>query len=148
MRLLALAAVLAFGAPSFAHAESADGLTVPIDQARILRIPRQAGSVIIGNPSIADITIHDARTLVMTGRSYGITNLVVLDTAGEVMLDDSVVVSAAEDHSLRVYRQGSRQTFSCAPTCEPKVAIGDTLAAFESVTDQVKAHDALSQPSN
>ncbi|WP_294644211.1 pilus assembly protein N-terminal domain-containing protein [uncultured Aureimonas sp.] len=148
MRLLALVAVLALGAPSLAQAESADGLTVPIDQARILRIPRQAGSVIIGNPSIADITIHDARTLVMTGRSYGITNLVVLDTAGEVMLDDSVVVSAAEDHSLRVYRQGTRQTFSCAPTCEPKVAIGDETGVFAGTVKQVQDHDSLSQPSN
>lgn len=148
MRLLALAAVLALGAPPLAHAESVDGLTVPIDQARILRIPRQAGSVIIGNPSIADITIHDARTLVMTGRSYGITNLVVLDTAGEVLLDDSVVVSAVEDHSLRVYRQGSRQTFSCAPTCEPRVTIGDDPTAFGSAVDQVQSHDRLSQSSN
>ncbi|MBB3933977.1 pilus assembly protein N-terminal domain-containing protein [Aureimonas phyllosphaerae] len=148
MRHLVLASILALGSPSLALADSADPLTVPIDQARILRIPRQAGSVIIGNPSIADITIHDARTLVLTGRSYGLTNLVVLDTNGDVVLDDSVMVSTVEDHSLRVYRQGSRQTFACAPTCEPKVTIGDDPITFESTTLQVQRHDALSQSSN
>ncbi|RIY00951.1 pilus assembly protein CpaC [Aureimonas flava] len=148
MRHVVLAAVVLLAGPSVAQAGSTDGLTVPIDQARILRIPRQAASVIIGNPSIADITIHDSRTLVLTGRSYGVTNLVVLDNDGEVMLDDSVLVSSVEDHSVRVYRQDVRTTYSCSPICAPKVVIGDDLGAFSVAVDQVKQHDGLSQPAN
>ena len=144
MRHLVLAAVLALSGPSLALAEG--GLTVAVDHARILRIPREAGSVIIGNPSIADITIHDARTLVLTGRSYGNTNLVVLDGAGEVVLDDSVTVSGNEDNSVRVYRQALRSTYSCSPNCEPKVVIGDDSDAFSGAIGQVMSHDSLSTP--
>ncbi len=67
MRHLALATLVLLAAPSFANAGSGDGPVRPIDQARVLRIPRKASSVIVGNPSIADITIHDARTLILTG---------------------------------------------------------------------------------
>lgn len=148
MRPFVLAALVLLAGPSVSHAGSTDGLTVPIDQARILRIPRQAGSVIIGNPSIADITIHDARTLVLTGRSYGLTNLVVLDTNGEVVLDDSVMVSSVEDHSVRVFRQADRTTYSCSPVCEPKVTIGDDMISFSKAVTQVQDHDKLSQPGN
>ncbi|WP_279481031.1 pilus assembly protein N-terminal domain-containing protein [Aureimonas sp. SK2] len=146
MRHLVLAAVLVLSGASFAQAEGGRGLTVAVDHARILRIPREAGSVIIGNPSIADITVHDARTLVLTGRSYGNTNLVVLDASGEVVLDDTVVVSGNEDNSLRVYRQASRSTYSCSPNCEPKVVIGDDADAFSSAVGQVGTHDSLSTP--
>ena len=148
MRHLALATLVLLAAPSFANAENGDGLSVPIDQARVLRIPRKASSVIVGNPSIADITIHDARTLILTGRSYGVTNLVVLDADGEVVLDDSVVVSSNEDHSLRVYRQEARTSYSCSPTCEPKVAIGDNIMDFSAATEQVAKHDSLSTGGN
>ncbi len=148
MRHLVLAAAFVLIGSPFAKAEGRDGLTVPIDQARILRIQRQAASVIIGNPSIADVTIHDARTLVLTGRSYGLTNLVVLDSDGEVLLDDSVVVSSVEDHSVRVYRQEARTTYSCTPTCEPKVTIGDNVLDFAMTVKQVQDHDSLSQSGN
>jgi Flp pilus assembly secretin CpaC len=148
MRPFVLAAIVALAAPTSAQAESTNGLSVPIDQVRILRIPRQAGSVIIGNPSIADITIHDARTLVLTGRSYGITNLVVLDTAGEVVLDDSVMVSSDESHSLRVFRQAERTSYSCSPACEPKLAIGDYHIPFKVAVEQLEDHEKLSQPGN
>lgn len=148
MRHLVLAAALVLSGPSLAQAEGNDGLSVAVDHARILRIPREAGSVIIGNPSIADITIHDARTLVLTGRSYGNTNLVVLDGDGEVVLDDTVTVSSNEEKSVRIYRQAARTTFSCSPNCEPKVAIGDTTGTYDAVIDQVRAHDNLSTPKN
>ncbi len=148
MRHLVLAAAVLLAGSAVAKAESGDGLTVPIDQARILRIQRQAASVIIGNPSIADVTIHDARTLVLTGRSYGTTNLVVLDSEGAVLLDDSVVVSANEAHSLRIYRQEARTTYSCSPTCEPKLAIGDSIMDFSTTLNQIQSHDSLSQSAN
>ena len=39
--------------------------------ARILRISAPAATVIIGNPGVADVTIQDPQTLVLTGKSYG-----------------------------------------------------------------------------
>ena len=58
---------------------SGQPITVKANMARILRINTPAATVIIGNPGVADVTIQDPQTLVLTGKSYGTTNLIVLD---------------------------------------------------------------------
>lgn len=139
---LLIAAGLALGTVPVSAA-SPSGIDVAVDHARILKIPRAAGTVIIGNPSIVDVTVHDAETLVLTGRSYGVTNVVVLDPAGEVVLDDDVTVTSREDRSLRVYRQASRTTYSCSPHCEPKVTIGDVQESFGQALGQFQSHESM-----
>jgi len=129
-RLFMVLALLTVPALACAAGSAAGEMQVAVDHARILKIPSPAATVIIGNPSIVDVAIHDPETLVLTGRSYGVTNVVVIGTDGEVVFDDSVTVTAAEDHSVRVYRQASRSTYSCSPQCEPKMAIGDNQDAF------------------
>ncbi|WP_019996115.1 pilus assembly protein N-terminal domain-containing protein [Aureimonas ureilytica] len=139
--LLIVAALALGAAPAFA--EKAGGLDVAVDHARILKIPRAAGTIIIGNPSIVDVAIHDAETLVLTGRSFGMTNVVVLDAGGEVVLDDDVTVTSREDRSVRVYRQAARTTYSCSPQCEPKVTVGDEDGSFSQALGQFQSHEAM-----
>lgn len=139
---LLIAASLALGAAP-ALAEKTGGLDVAVDHARILKIPRAAGTIIIGNPSIVDVTVHDAETLVLTGRSYGVTNVVVLDPGGEVVLDDDVTVTSREDRSVRVYRQAARTTYSCSPHCEPKVTVGDEEGSFARALGQFQSHESM-----
>ena len=50
-----------------------------VDRAKVLRVNRPADVVIIGNPAIADATVRDSQTLIITGHSFGSTNLIVLD---------------------------------------------------------------------
>ena len=138
--LVAMTTAIA-GAPALAS--DSGRLEVAVDHARILKIPRAAGTIIIGNPSIVDITIHDAETLVLTGRSYGLTNVVVLDASGDVVLDDDVTVTSREDRSVRVYRQASRATYSCSPQCEPKVTVGDDDNAFSRAVGQFQGHESM-----
>jgi len=130
-----------------AWAETVGGLDVAVDHARILKIPRAAGTIIIGNPAIVDVTIHDAETLVLTGRSYGMTNVVVLDPGGEVVLDDDVTVTSREDRSVRIYRQAARSTFSCSPRCEPQVTVGDEEESFSRSLGQFKSRESMVNPS-
>jgi len=143
--LLLLAALLpCLAAPvPFAWAADGAGLQVALDHARVLRIARPAETVIIGNPSIADVAVHDAQTLVLTGRSYGITNVVVLDADGAVVLDDQVQVTSAEAGTLRIFRQASRSTYSCSPVCEPRLTIGDSSDAFSGAGEQFRAREGM-----
>ena len=60
--------------------------------ARILRIGSPAATVVIGNPGVADVTIQDPETLVLTGKSYGETNMIVLDAKGNPIADTMVDV--------------------------------------------------------
>jgi Flp pilus assembly secretin CpaC len=54
-------------APAVGTAQSAS-LNVEIDQARRVQLRGPAGSVIIGNPEIADVTVVEANTLYITGK--------------------------------------------------------------------------------
>ena len=56
---------------------------VDLDYARILRLPEGAQTLVIGNPLIADVTmLKNNRLMVVTGKSFGATNLIILDNSG------------------------------------------------------------------
>lgn len=146
---LFLFAALASAVPaaqSPAHAQAAGpGLTVSVDQARILRIEHAAETIIVGNPGIVDVAIHDASTLILTGRSFGVTNIVVLDAEGETVIDESVTVNALETASVRIYRQAQRTTYACSPNCQPTVTVGDAGFGFENAAAQFSTRESLAR---
>ena len=98
MRIKALAAFalcLSLGCGlGMAPASAGDGapINVNVNMARILRINASAATVIVGNPGIADVTIQDPKTLILTGKSFGQTNLIVLDNAGNPIADTIIEV--------------------------------------------------------
>ncbi|MEC5292402.1 pilus assembly protein N-terminal domain-containing protein [Aurantimonas sp. C2-6-R+9] len=118
-------------------------LGVAVDHARIIEIDRPAATVIVGNPAIVDVEVLSSERLVLTGRSYGITNLVILDQAGEMILDEQVAVQTFENNTVRVYRQASRITYACAPKCEPTVTIGDDPGSFQQANEQYVIRQAM-----
>lgn len=109
---------LAFLTAPAGFASAQEGIGVMMNQATILKLPRNADTVIVGNPDIADASVQDATTLVLTGKGFGVTNLVVLDAAGTPILDDQVTVSRSTVSTVRIYRRASIQTLSCTPYCE------------------------------
>lgn len=118
-------------------------LGVAVDHARIIEIDRPAATVIVGNPAIVDVEVLSSERLVLTGRSYGITNIVILDQAGEMILDEQVAVQTFENNTVRVYRQASRITYACAPKCEPTVTIGDDGNSFQQANQQYAIRQAM-----
>jgi Flp pilus assembly secretin CpaC len=106
-------------------AAPATPITVKVNMARILRINAPATTVIVGNPGVADVTIQDPKTLVLTGKSYGQTNLIVLDSAGTPIADTLIEVIQSQADLVTVFNSGARSTFSCAPACSPTVVVGD-----------------------
>ena len=135
-----------FAAP--ATAGTGEHLQVSVDHARILKIDRPAATIIIGNPSIVDVTVHNSHTLVLTGRSYGMTNIDVLDRDGTSLIDEEVAVQSFETGTVRIYRQAERVTFACMPTCEPTVTVGDNAAAFSAASDQYNVRQSMSAGSD
>ena len=136
-------AVVAAAAVSISNV-AAEPISVVVDRAKVMRISRPADIVIIGNPAIADATIQDSRTLIITGRSYGTTNLIVLDSAGQAIADETLTVLSSNDDVVTVFRRASRQTLSCTPDCSPALSIGDSGDIFETVNGQVTSYGALS----
>jgi Flp pilus assembly secretin CpaC len=116
-KVLAAAIVLTLagaGAPAFAQ----QAIDVVINQAKILKLSRPADTIVIGNPAIADASVQDSSTIVLTGKGFGMTNLVILDVDGAPIVDEQVVVSRHAANSVRIYRRASVQTLSCSPYCE------------------------------
>lgn len=123
--LAALATALLMTAPVVALAASNEPISVKVNMARILRISAPAATVIIGNPGVADVTIQDPQTLVLTGKSYGSTNLIVLDSAGNPVADTMVSVVQATADTITVYNGQARTTLACDPVCQPTITLGD-----------------------
>ncbi|MDX3929945.1 MAG: pilus assembly protein N-terminal domain-containing protein [Shinella sp.] len=93
-------------------------MRVYMDHARVLKLDRPVSKVIIGNAEVADATVADAKTIVLTGRSFGTTNLVLLDQDGNAIVDERILVSIDEGNTVRVFRQTERSVLSCTPNCE------------------------------
>ncbi|KQQ56557.1 hypothetical protein ASF69_17635 [Rhizobium sp. Leaf311] len=104
--------------PATAVLASDEMLRVSMNHARVLKLDRPVSKVIIGNSKVADATVADARTIVLTGRSFGTTNLVLLDAQGNAIVDERVIVSIDEGNTVRVFRQTARTVLSCTPNCE------------------------------
>jgi Flp pilus assembly secretin CpaC len=120
-RIITLILSIAFSLSSTAivHAnDEGDLLRVYMNHARVLKLDRPVAKVIIGNSTVADATVADPMTIVLTGRSFGTTNLVLLDKDGSAIADERVLVSIDEGNTVRVYRQTERSILSCTPNCE------------------------------
>jgi Flp pilus assembly secretin CpaC len=128
MRLLAIAAAMLLASANLTGPTAAaegDPISVKVNMARILRINAPAATVIVGNPGVADVTIQDPQTLVLTGKSYGQTNLIVLDNMGNPIADTLVEVIQAQADLVTVYMGDSRTTLVCSPVCQPTIMLGD-----------------------
>ena len=124
---LALATVLA------APAQAADDLIVKYDQSQLLRLAKPAAEIIVGNPSIADVSVQSGNLLVVTGKTFGITNIIALDAERNVIHDQRVLVRRDEAKVINLVRGTERQSYNCTPQCNPSITIGDEVKYFETI---------------
>ena len=122
-KLIGTAALLAGAALASAPAQ-AEAIRVFVDQARVVKLARPADTIIVGNPQIADAAVQDASTVVLTGKGFGVTNLVILDRDGTAIVDEQVVVSRASANAVNIYRRADLEALSCSPYCEAPRRLG------------------------
>ena len=116
--------------PLTVPARAGDPIPVDLDRARLMQLPAVAKTVVIGNPTIADVSIQPGGLAVITGKGYGATNIMVLDEKGAVLNQETVVVRGPSDPIVFVYRGVARSTYSCTPECEPRITLGDDKDFF------------------
>ncbi len=139
--LLALAGVFA---QSNALAASDDLVLVSVDKARVARIPDHTQILIIGQPGIADVTmLKNSGMGVITGKSYGETNLMALDARGNLLGEWTVRVGA-DKPDLVVQNGVNRESYICAPNCLPTIELADAKAVSGDRAGAVQAHTAFS----
>jgi len=106
-----------------------DTLNVHMDEAKLIKLPDLVATVVIGNPLIADAALQPSGLAVLTGKSYGATNFIALDRNGNALFEKTIQVHGAKD-TVVVYKGVNRETYSCAPTCQPVIAPGDVQQFF------------------
>ncbi len=129
MRAIACLGLLAL---SVIPTNAAD-LVVRYDQSQLLRLPRPASEIIIGNPSIADVALQDGNLLVVTGKTFGVTNIIALDANHNVIQDQRVMVERDDRKIVNLHKGTQRFTYACTPNCEPTLTIGDDEDFFNRV---------------
>ena len=123
--------------PAAVSAEPAsDAIAVNVDQAKLVRLPARAATIVVGNPLIADVTLQNGGIIVVTGKGYGATNFIAMDRTGEVLVDRVIQVEGPTDQLVTVYRGIDRETYSCMPVCQRRMTLGDNDSYFKSVSDQ------------
>jgi hypothetical protein len=119
-------------------------LIVRYDQSQLLRLPRPVAEIIIGNPSIADVTVQANTLLVVTGKTFGVTNLIVLDADRKIIQEQRIIVERDENRVVNLHKAGLRQSYSCTPNCSPTLTIGDDKEYFDMVEKHGKAKTGFS----
>ncbi len=122
-----------------------DDVDVPIDQATLVRLDRPAAEIIVGNPSIADVAVQSGKLLVVTGKSYGRTNLIVIDADGKQVINRYLSVTEPGRGYVMVQKGSAQVTYYCAPNCTPSLTIGDFPDHFDAVEKQIQSKQSMGQ---
>jgi Flp pilus assembly secretin CpaC len=144
-RFLGGAAVLAgLLAPTSVSAGARELVSVTVDRARIARIPDKTQTLVIGQPGIADVTmLKNSGMGIITGKSFGETNLIALDSEGNLLGEWTIRVGA-EQADLLVQSGLNRESYICAPNCLPTVELSDSKAIAVDRAGAVSAHTGFS----
>lgn len=139
MRGLAAAGLLALAMASVAHAGE---VQVALDQSRSITLPDSATGVVIGNPSVAGVSVQNDRLLFVTGRSYGSTNLIVVGPTGRPIFETRVTVIPDETNVVMVTRGAATARLDCNPLCRRRPDISDDQAAFAQTNEQISTRNS------
>ncbi|MCI4677799.1 pilus assembly protein N-terminal domain-containing protein [Rhodoblastus acidophilus] len=144
-RLIGVAAAVMAGLLAHSEASPAtnDVVQVTVDKARVARIPDKTETLIVGQPGIADVTMLKNSSMgVITGKSFGETNLIALDAKGDLLGEWTVRVGASKP-DLLLQNGLNQESFICNPQCLPTIDLADAKAIAANRTAAVAAHNAF-----
>jgi Flp pilus assembly secretin CpaC len=124
--------VVALMAPELARSQdfpAGNRLNVNLDEAKLVRLPERVATIVVGNPLIADASLQPGGLVVLTGKGYGETNFIALDRNGNALLEKTIQVHG-DRNLVTVFKGVNRESYACAPTCQPVVAPGDVQQFF------------------
>jgi Flp pilus assembly secretin CpaC len=95
------------------------GQSVTVEKNHMVRVALRgsAGSVIVGNPDIADVNVVDSHTIYIIGKGFGSSAVTVTDAAGRSLFDGEVVVTGAQRGAITVYRGAKASSVVCSNVC-------------------------------
>ncbi len=88
-------------------------ITLTVDFVVMVHIGGDIGTILLGNSGIADATLTDGKMIILKGVGPGVTNVIVLDTAGAKLAEFVVQVSDRKPGTVTVRRAMEVQSYVC-----------------------------------
>lgn len=137
------AAVLALSA-SLLPAKAAEVVEVVLDQVKIIQLPENAVTLVIGNPLVVDVTmLRGNNKVILTGKGFGQTQIVALDVAGDAIGETLIKVSADDTKNLVVQRGLERESYHCNQRCQLTYALGDSSRHMGETAGQIQSRNGV-----
>jgi Flp pilus assembly secretin CpaC len=145
MTKLVTPSLACFLALALAGAAHANQLSVEASKTVPVRLSGSASSIVVGNKNVADVAVHSDNLIFVTGKSYGTTNLIVVDRGGREIYNAEVVVTSNSSNLVVVNRAGQHYSYDCTPVCRGAVNLGDDPAHFDTLVQQQMQVQALNE---
>ncbi len=113
-------------------------LPVVMDQAMVVRAPKDVRTMILGNPMIADVATQKGGLIVITGKMYGSTNLLLADAKGRVIGEAMIQVRPPTVDVVTIQLGLQKQSYSCTPQCLPTQVVGNDQTWFTAASGQAQ----------
>ena len=110
-------------------------INVGADHARIVSVAGTPSAVVVGNPMFADVSVEQG-VIILHGRNFGATNVIVLDVDGNQLAAFDVNVTSAGDRNISVYKAGHAFSSVCAPLCQYTLQTGEDQEWFKVLNEQ------------
>lgn len=106
------------------------GQRVAVEKNHTLRVTlsASAGSVVVGNPDIADVTVIDSRTIYIVGKGFGSSAVNVTGRDGRSLFDGEVTVTAPQRGAITVYKGLTPSLLVCSNVCVAEDVTATTAA--------------------
>jgi hypothetical protein len=138
----------AFIAVSPAYAADKNGsVALALDEVHTLTFRTPVSTVYVGNPTIADVTMIDARHAFVQGKGYGRTNIMALNRDNVMVFNTHVTVTGGDGGGTVTLNRGAqRVTLNCAGgRCEPTPMPGDSKDTYEAINSQTASHQSTAR---
>ncbi len=145
MRRALFAATLIAASPVYAAGQG-NSVALALDEVHTLTFRTPVSTVYVGNPTIADVTMIDARHAFVQGKGYGRTNIMALNRDNVMVFNTHVTVTGSNSGGTVTLNRGAqRVTLNCAGgRCEQTPMPGDSKDA-DSVLGQIAAHQTAAR---
>jgi type IV secretory pathway protease TraF len=146
MRRALIAAIVLAAVPAYA-ADKSDSVALALDEVHTLTFRTPVSTVYVGNPTIADVTMIDARHAFVQGKSYGRTNIMALNRDNVMVFNTHITVTGSEGGGTVTLNRGAqRVTLNCGGgRCEPTPMPGDAKDSYDALNNQNTTHQTTAR---
>jgi hypothetical protein len=140
---LALPVIAVIGLTPVATANPGSTVTVKADQATLVALAGEPATVVVGNSLFAEVSLEKGM-IVIHGRQYGTTNVIVLDKENAELASFELHVVRGGSQNVTVRKGTSAFSYLCAPACEGALQVGDNADHFDSISSGMSTKLQLS----